>query len=145
MIDDIYSMDVLKLAGNITRAEGLAEAQASVSLSSPLCGSSITVELNYAAGRVTDFGQRIKACALGQAAASVMARTVIGKTLDELRQVGQRMAEMLENEGPPPDGEWAALAALAPASRVKARHGAIMLPFKAVIQAIEEIEAEISR
>lgn len=140
MIDDIYSMDVLRLAGNISRTEGLAAPQASVSLSSPLCGSSITVDLNYAAGRVTDFGQRIKACALGQAAASVMARTVIGKTLEELRQVRQRMALMLENEGPPPDGEWAALAALAPAGRVKARHGAIMLPFKAVIQAIEQIE-----
>ncbi len=140
MIDDIYSMEVLKLAGNITRAEGLDDAQASVSVASPLCGSSITVDLNYADGRVTDFGQRIKACALGQAAASVMARVVIGKSLEDLRQVRDRMNEMLENDGPPPAGDWAALAALKPAHRLKPRHGAILLPFKAVIQAIEEIE-----
>ncbi len=139
MIDDIYSMDVLKLAGNITRAERLAAPQASVSLSSPLCGSSITVDLNYEDGRVTDFGQRIKACALGQAAASVMAANVVGKTLAELRQVRDRMARMLEKDGPPPAEDWAALAALQPARRLSARHGAILLPFNAVIQAIEEI------
>lgn len=139
MIDDIYSMEVLKLAGNITRAEGLDDAQASVSVASPLCGSSITVDLNYADGRVTDFGQRIKACALGQAAASVMAANVIGKSLEELILVRDQMEEMLENDGPPPDGDWVALAALEPARRLAARHGAILLPFRAVIQTIEEI------
>jgi NifU-like protein involved in Fe-S cluster formation len=140
MIDDVYSMDVLRLAGNITRAERLAEPDATVSLRSPLCGSSITVDIVYADGRVSDFGQQIKACALGQAAASVMAAQVVGKSLGEIEAVRDRMRAMLEDDGPAPEGDWAGLAALKPAHRIKARHGAILLPFRAVVQAIEEIE-----
>ena len=118
MIDDIYNTDVLRLAADISRVEPLDSPDAQVSMRAPLCGSTIQVELCIKKGRVSRFGQNIKACALGQAAA-----------------VRDQVREMLADKGPPPDGDWSALSALAPAKAAKSRHGAILLPFNAVLKA----------
>ncbi len=140
MIDDIYNTDVLRLAANIGRTERLKTPDATVSLRSPLCGSSIEVDIIVSdENDVTDYAHSIKACALGQAAASVMAAAVIGKTREDIAAVKVKMEAMLKDEGPPPeDGDWTALAALAPAKDAKPRHGAILLPFDAVLKAIDE-------
>lgn len=138
MIDEIYNKDVLRLAGNIGRIGRLKDPDVSVTRTAPLCGSGIVVDLGIKDGVVTDYAQEIKACALGQAAASVIAEHVIGADLTELGALRDRMAAMLAGDEPPPGGKWAALAALAPAKSATARHGAIMLAVDAVIEALQE-------
>lgn len=141
MIDDIYNKDVLRLAADISRTDRLATPDATVSLNSPLCGSTITVDIKVRNGKIADYAHDIKACALGQAAASVVAATIIGSDRNALSKVMDQVAAMLAGGGTPPDGAWAALAALAPATAATSRHGAILLPFKAVLQAWDELEA----
>src|SRR4051794_17201136 len=99
MLDDIYNAKILELAGNTPRIGRLAEPDASARAHSRLCGSTVTVDLKMADGRVSDFAHDVKACALGQASSSIMARTVIGSTPDELREVRQAMYRMLKENG----------------------------------------------
>jgi NifU-like protein involved in Fe-S cluster formation len=141
MIDDIYNTEVLRLAAHISRIDRLARADAEAELRSPLCGSTIGVQICVAGGRITDYAQEVKACALGQAAASVMAVQVIGKDAAEIAAVRATVEAMLKSDGAPPVGDWAALVALAPAKDAKARHGAILLPFDAVLKALAEINS----
>ena len=137
MLDDLYNKDVLRLAATISRAERLADPDGSARLKSPLCGSDIVVDVRVENGKVADFGQRIRACALGQAAASVLARDVIGADLAELVRLRDRMERFITGDGPPPGGHWSRLAALAHVRDHPARHGAVMLPFRATVQAVE--------
>ena len=141
MIDDIYNTEVLRLAAHISRINPLSRTDAAVQLRSPLCGSTILVQICASDGRVTDYAQEVKACALGQAAASVMAAEVIGKDATEIAEVRETMEAMLKIGGLPPDGDWASLAALEPAKDAQARHGAILLPFDAVLKALTEVKA----
>jgi NifU-like protein involved in Fe-S cluster formation len=142
MINDIYNKDVLRLAAGITRIDPLTDADARARLRSPLCGSTIEVELKVAGGRIADYAHNIKACALGQASASVMAKAGIGKDAAEIKRVRDLVEKMLKEEGAPPDGDWAALVALQPAKAATSRHGAILLPFDAVLKAFEEAGAK---
>ncbi len=136
MIDDIYNKDVLRLAANISRVEPLESPDARVELRAPLCGSTIKVDLKIENSRVTDFGQTIKACALGQASASVVAENIIGKSVEEIQAIRDQMESMLTEDGPPPGDAWSPLSALAPAKDAKPRHGAILLPFDAVLKGL---------
>lgn len=145
MIDDIYNKDVLRLAANISRVEPLDAPDAEVTATSPLCGSSITVQLCVNDGKVSGYGQKIKACALGQAAASVMADVVIGLGRKDIETLQKQLAAMLAGKGAALNGIWSALAALEPAQAATARHGAILLPAKAVLAAWDEIDAAASR
>jgi NifU-like protein involved in Fe-S cluster formation len=138
---DIYNTRILELAAQIPRSERLAHAQATASAHSKLCGSTVTVDLVMEGDRVADFGQTVKACLLGQAAASVMGREIVGSTAAELRAVGAQMRRMLKEGGPPPKGRWADLAVLEPVKDYKARHTSTLLVFDAVEKAIAEIEA----
>jgi NifU-like protein involved in Fe-S cluster formation len=138
---DIYNTRILELAAQIPRSERLAHAQATASAHSKLCGSTVTVDLVMEGDRVADFGQTVKACLLGQAAASVMGREIVGSTAAELRAVGTQMRRMLKEGGPPPKGRWADLAVLEPVKDYKARHTSTLLVFDAVEKAIAEIEA----
>ena len=135
MINDIYNTDVLRLAADISMVKPLNSPDAQVSMRAPLCGSTIQVDLYIEEGRVTGFGQTIKACALGQAAASVLAAQVIGKSADDILNVRNQVSAMLTDTGLAPAGDWSALSALAPAKDAKPRHGAILLPFDAVLKA----------
>tara|TARA_B100001971_G_scaffold50979_1_gene46172 strand:+ start:1066 stop:1479 length:414 start_codon:yes stop_codon:yes gene_type:complete len=136
MINDIYNKDVLRLAANIGGLEPLENPDAEVLLRSPLCGSSIEIALNTDGERVTGYSQKIKACALGQAVASVMANVVIGKSKVDIQNVRDQIEAMLSTGSAAPDGDWKALAALTPAKNAKPRHGAILLPFDAVLKAL---------
>jgi NifU-like protein involved in Fe-S cluster formation len=141
-LDEIYNTRILELAGAISHGERLAHPDASASAHSKLCGSAIAVDLVLKNGRVSEYGQTVKACLLGQAAASVMAREIIGSTPDELRAVGARMRAMLKSGGPPPDGRWADLGVLEPVRSYKARHASTLLVFDAVEEALAEAEAK---
>ena len=90
---------------------------------------------------MSDFGQSVKACLLGQAAASVMAREIIGSTPDELREVARQMRAMLREGGPPPDGRWSDLAVLEPVRNYRARQASTLLVFDAVERALADYEA----
>lgn len=138
MLNDIYNQRILELAGNIPRQGRLDAPQASAKAHSKLCGSTIVVDLTMEDGRVTDFAQDVKACALGQAAASIMGRHVIGSTTAELRAVRDRMRAMLKENGPPPDGAWAEAAVLEPVRDYKARHASTLLAFEAAVDAAEK-------
>lgn len=141
-LDDIYNTRILELAAAIPRTERLADPQATASARSRLCGSEVSVDVSVVNGRVGAFGQNVKACLLGQAAASVVGREIVGSTPAELRQVRETMRAMLKEGGPPPGGKWADLAVLAPVRDYKHRHDAVMIIFDAVSKALDEIDAK---
>src|SRR5271168_1395776 len=107
MIDDICNRRVLELAANIPRLGRLPAPDATAKAHSRLCGSTVVVDLSLRDGRVSDFAHDVKACALGQASSSLMARLVIGATPDELIELRRTMVRMLKENGPPPSGKWA--------------------------------------
>lgn len=141
-LDEIYNTRILELAGATTLGARLADADATGTAHSKLCGSTITVDLKTHNGRVTGYGQTVKACLLGQAAASVMAQQIVGSSFAELRQVAADMRAMLKNDAPPPAGRFADLAVLEPVRAYKARHASTLLVFDAVERALDEIEAK---
>jgi NifU-like protein involved in Fe-S cluster formation len=141
MIDQVYNARILELAGNIPRIGRLERPDATARGYSKLCGSTITVDIALRDGKVTDYAHELKACALGQASASIMARNVVGSTPDELRDAREALRRMLKENGPPPGGKWADLAVLEPVRDYKARHGSTMLAFDAVVEAVEKAEA----
>lgn len=141
MIDDVYNTRILTLAADIPRIGRLAAPQASARAHSRLCGSTVTVDLRMDGDTVTDFAHEVRACALGQASSSLMARNVVGANAAELRAVRDAMWRMLKENGPPPGGRWADLAVLEPVRNYKARHASTMLTFDAVVDAIGQIEA----
>jgi NifU-like protein involved in Fe-S cluster formation len=139
--EDIYSQRILELAAAIPRTARLAAPHASATAHSKLCGSTVTIDLAMEGDVVTEYGQSVKACLLGQSSASVMGREIIGSTAAELRAVGAAMRKMLKQGGPPPDGKWGDLAVLEPVRDYKARHPSTLLVFDAVEDAIAKIEA----
>lgn len=140
MIDDVYNAKILGFAGNIERIGRLEEPDATATAHSRLCGSTVTVDLKMTDGVVSDFAHVVKACALGQASSSIMARNIIGATAEELRAVRETMRKMLKENGPPPGGRFADLKYLEPVRNYKARHASTMLTFDAVVDAIDQIE-----
>lgn len=145
MIDDIYSAKVLALAANMPRAGRLAAPQASSEKVSKLCGSRVLVDLSLTDGRVSDFAQDVKACALGQASAAVLGAQVIGASLAELEAARDALRAMLKSGGPPPQGRFADLAVLEPVKDYPARHASTMLAFEAAAEAARTaLSAQIS-
>ena len=143
MLNDIYNKKIIELAGNIPRIGRLADPDASATAHSKLCGSTVKIDLKMDGDVVTDFAHEVKACALGQASSSIMARHVIGSTAGELRQLRETVRKMLKENGAPPAAEdkWADIALLEPVRDFKARHASTMLTFDAVVDAIGQIEA----
>ena len=140
MLDDIYSRRVLELAADIPRLGRLAAPDATAKAHSRLCGSTVIVDLAVKDGRVVDFAHDVKACALGQASSSLMARHVVGATPEELRALRETMTRMLKQNGPPPEGKWADFAVLEPVRAYRARHASTLLTFDAVADALGQIE-----
>src|SRR6202048_3049242 len=141
MLNDIYNRRILELAGNIPRLGRLAAPDASATAHSKLCGSTVTIDLKMDGDKVTDFAHEVKACALGQASSSIMARNVIGAQAQELRELRETVRRMLKENGAPPGGKWGDVAVLEPVRDYKARHASTMLTFDAVTAAIDQIEA----
>jgi NifU-like protein involved in Fe-S cluster formation len=143
MLNDIYNRRILELAADIPRLGRLDHPQATATAHSKLCGSTVTVDLAMDGERVSDFAHDVKACALGQASSSIMARHVVGATAEELRSIRETVRKMLkENGAPPADPKWADIAVLEPVRDFKARHASTMLTFDAVVDAINQIEAK---
>ncbi|MEQ8825742.1 MAG: iron-sulfur cluster assembly scaffold protein [Filomicrobium sp.] len=139
-LDDIYSNRILELSAAIGRTERLTTPDATARAHSKLCGSTVIVDLNMQDGVVSDYGQSVKACLLGQAAASVMGREIVGSRSDELREVAAQVRAMLKENGAPPKGRWEDLAVLEPIRDYKARHPSTLLVFDAVLDALGQLE-----
>ncbi len=135
----LYSQ-VLELSQNIPGSRRLTDADASVTMVSPLCGSQISVDLKLRGDRIIAFGQKVRACTLGAAAASIVADKVVGRPVRELKTLRTTMRKMLKDKGPPPEGDWQQLAVLQAARGLVSRHGSIMLIFDAISEAIDEIQ-----
>jgi SUF system NifU family Fe-S assembly protein len=142
MLNEVYNRRILELAGNIPRLGRLADADATATAHSKLCGSTVTVDVKMDGDRVTDFAHDVKACALGQASSSIMAHNVVGAQAQELRELRETVRRMLKENGAPPAGKWADVAVLEPVRDYKARHASTLLTFDAVVDAINQIEAK---
>ena len=142
MLDEIYNRRVLELAADIPRLGRLAAPDATAKAHSRLCGSTVTVDIVVRDGRVVDFAHDVRACALGQASSSLMARHVIGATPQELFDLRDTMRRMLKENGPPPAGKWAEFAVLEPVRAFRARHASTLLTFEAVADALQEIASK---
>jgi len=135
MIDDLYSAKVLALAANMPRIGRLAAPQGSSEKVSKLCGSRVVVDVAVEDGVVTDFAQDVKACALGQAAASILGQQVVGATVQEIESARDAFRAMLKTGGPPPEGRFADLKMLEPVKDYAPRHASTLLAFEATVEA----------
>src|SRR5215470_18665326 len=142
MLNEVYNKKILELAGNIPRIGRLPAPDATATAHSKLCGSTVTIDLMMDGDTVTDFAHDVKACALGQASSSIMARHVVGADASELRELRETVRRMLKENGKPPQGKWADIALLEPVRDYKARHASTMLTFDAVVDAVGQIEAK---
>jgi NifU-like protein involved in Fe-S cluster formation len=134
----LYSQRILALAAEIPHSERLAQPQVSARKRSPLCGSTVTVDLVLDDGRISAFGQDVKACALGQAAASILGCNVIGRTRAEIATARHQLSAMLRSAGPVPDAPFDGYEVLLPARDYKNRHASIMLAFEATLAALDD-------
>jgi NifU-like protein involved in Fe-S cluster formation len=143
MLNEIYNRRILELAGNIPRIGRLPDPDATATAHSKLCGSTVTIDLKMDGETVTDFAHEVKACALGQASSSIMARHIVGADAGELRKLREEVRRMLKENGAPPASErWGEIAVLEPVRDYKARHASTMLTFDAVVSAIDQIAAK---
>ncbi len=142
MLNEVYNARILELAGNIPRLGRLPAPDATATAHSKLCGSTVTVDLKTNGDEVTEFAHDVKACALGQASSSIMARNVVGAKADELRSLRETVRRMLKENAAPPSGKWSDIAVLEPVRDYKARHASTLLTFDAVVDAIGKIEAK---
>lgn len=141
MTEPLYNTQVLRLAAAIPHAERLAAPQASVAKRSPVCGSRVTVDVSLDQyGRVAELGQEVRACALGQASASLMGAHALGRSAEELAAARDSLNAYLKGEADAP-GDWPGLDLFAAARPHKARHPSIMLAFEAVAEAAAEARA----
>ncbi len=131
----LYSGQILALAADIPHLERLEAPDATVKKRSPLCGSTITVDVDMEDGKVAAFGHDVKACALGQAAASVVGSNIIGRTHAEVVQARDQLKSMLKENGPAPDAPFDDLKILLPARDYRNRHASIMLALDALVEA----------
>jgi NifU-like protein involved in Fe-S cluster formation len=133
----LYSSRILALAADIPHLERLENPDATAKKRAPLCGSTVTVDLKIHEGRITAFGQDVKACALGQAAASVVAHNIIGRSLDEVETARDALKAMLTADQPAPKAPFADLEVLIPAREFKNRHASILLCLEASLEAFK--------
>ena len=140
-MDDIYNARILEFAGNISLTCRLDDADAEAQAHSKLCGSRVKVWLSMDGDRVGRFAHEVKACALGQASSSIMARHVVGATATEIRQAKADMLAMLKEGGEGPTGRFEDMRYLQPVRDYKARHASTMLTFDAVVDCLDQIEA----
>jgi NifU-like protein involved in Fe-S cluster formation len=136
----LYSQKILGLAADIPHTTRLSGPDATVKKRSPLCGSTVTVDVTTSGGVITEFGQDVKACALGQAAAAVLGGAVLGRTLTEVETARDQLKAMLKEDGPVPDAPFDAFEVLRPARDYKNRHASIMLALEATASAMQEAE-----
>ncbi|MEC9312296.1 MAG: iron-sulfur cluster assembly scaffold protein [Pseudomonadota bacterium] len=135
----LYSDRILALATDIPHQARLEAPDASIKRRAPLCGSTVTVDVTMQDGKVAGYGQDVKACALGQAAAAVVGHAVIGTTPDQILAARDALKAMLKEDGPTPPAPFDGLEVLRPAKEYRNRHASILLTLEALSEAMEQI------
>lgn len=135
----LYSARILELAADIPHHARLEAPAMTVKKRSPLCGSTVTVDLTLEDGHVSAFGQDVKACALGQAAASVVGSAILGTTPEQIAQARDELRAMLKEDGPAPSTPFDGLEVLRPAVSYKNRHASILLTLDAASEAVAQL------
>ena len=138
----LYSKRILALAADIPHLGKLENADGSAMKRSPQCGSTVTAHVRMDGDRIADFGQEVRACALGQASAGVLGQAVIGATRADLARGAAQLTAMLKDGGPVPDAPWQGLEVLIPARDYPNRHASIMLSWLAALEAIVAVDAQ---
>lgn len=143
MTASLYNAEILRLAASVPHAERLPAPMASAEKRSPICGSRVTVDVSVdEAGRVSEVGLLVRACALGQASSSLLAQHVLGRTPDELAAARDALAAWLAREGAMPD--WPGMDVFTPALDYTARHPSIRLAFEAAAEAAANAAAPVT-
>ena len=137
----LYSGRILALAADMPRTARLAHPTATAKKRAPLCGSNVTVDVVVKDGVITDYGQEVKACALGQAAAAIVGANIVGQTVETVAEGRDALYAMLKSDGPVPAAPFDGLEVLLPAKDYKNRHASIMLAFDATLDALAEAQA----
>ncbi|MDE2788960.1 MAG: iron-sulfur cluster assembly scaffold protein [Paracoccaceae bacterium] len=138
----LYSKRILSLAADIPFTTPIANPQGTAKKRSPLCGSTVTVGLSMTNGQISEFGQDVKACALGQASASVLGRHILGRCQTDIERARSQLEAMLKSEGPIPDPPFEGLEVLRPAKDFKNRHASILLAYDATLDAINSLNSD---
>lgn len=136
----LYSQRILALAANIPHARRLENPTATVRKRSPLCGSTVTVDVVVRDGRIVEYGQDVRACALGQASAALSGAVMIGRTREEVERARDELRAMLKENGPVPSPPFVGYEALLPAREYRNRHASILLALEATAEAMEQAE-----
>lgn len=137
----LYSARILALAADMPRTTRLENPTATAKKRAPLCGSTVTVDVTLTDGVITDYGQDVKACALGQATAAIVGANIVGLTLEQVQEGRDALFAMLKSDGPVPDAPFDGLEVLQPAKEYKNRHASIMLAFDATLDALQTKQA----
>lgn len=135
----LYSGRILALAADIPHLDRLAAPHATFKKRSPLCGSTVTVDIEVQDGKIAAYGQDVKACALGQAAAAVTGAAIIGRTLNEVETARDALRAMLKSQGPVPAAPFDGFEVLEPAREYKNRHASILLSIEATVEAMQHV------
>ena len=136
----LYSAQILALGADMPRTARLSAPSTTVRRRSPLCGSTVTVDIVLKDGKIADYAQDVKACALGQAAASVIGSVAVGLTPADIQRGRDQLAAMLKEDGPVPSAPFEGLKVLEPARDYKNRQASILLTFDAILEAISEAQ-----
>ena len=137
----LYSARILALAADIPYLGRLEAPDATVKRRSPLCGSTVTVDVTVRDGKIAELGQDVKACALGQAAAAVTGGAATGATLPQIEKARDQLRAMLKDGGPVPDAPFEGFEVLSPAVEYKNRHASILLSIEAITEAMQTAQA----
>jgi len=139
MIDDLYSARILSLAAHLPHSGRLAAPQGTAERVAKLCGSKAIVDVVLDdQGRISDFAQTVKACALGQAAAGVVGESIVGATAKEIAEARDAMLAMLKSGGDGPDGRFEGLRVLKQVADYPARHASTMVALEATLDAVNQ-------
>ncbi|MCU4654230.1 iron-sulfur cluster assembly scaffold protein [Roseibacterium sp. SDUM158016] len=136
----LYSQRILALAADIPHRGRLEGPQASIRKRAPLCGSTVSVDLDVEDGRISRFAQDVKACALGQASAALLGRHAIGRSRAEIEAARDQLRAMLKEGAPPPGPPFEGYEVLEPARDYRNRHASILLALEATAEAMAEAE-----
>lgn len=137
---NLYSERILALAADIPHLGRLTNPDGSAKRRSPLCGSTVTMDVRLEDGRIAEIAQDVRACALGQASASVAGRALPGRSLAEVERARDELLAMLKSGGPVPSAPFDGLEVLLPARDYKNRHASIMLSLEAAAEAMTAAE-----
>ncbi len=140
-MSEIYTTEFLRLATNIPHLGKLDHPDASATRTSRICGSRVHVDMCVKDGKIVDYAQEVKACALGQAASALMGGLVIGLSRGDIEDGRQQLERLLKGDGQLPTGVWEGFSIFHPAREHTSRHTSILLVFDAVLDALAEIGA----